>query len=363
LIRLNLALRQFPWVVGPPIAVKRLPTNEHLRKRLALHSGQNAFEKLLDAIIPEQIPVAHVEAFDDLRSRALRAFPDKPKLIVTSVAETYDEGFKVWTASHVDQGAAFSVSQHGGFFGAGLWMSTETHQIKISNRYYSWGWCDEISHSIKPMSALKLVGIQRRIRRSDSGRILWAVTSMSRYSYRMLSMPVAGQFLAHMKDEFRLAKALPPEIRRKITLRLYPDTHGWDEDLRWRDHFPDLEIYKGSSSMERQLSGSSLLISTYHGTAFLETLAADFPTIIFWDPCYWELRESAKPFFDLLSDAGIFHTEPESAALKIEEVSDIPMNWWRLPKVQNARREFCKRFAHTSAGWLREWKSELEQFL
>jgi putative transferase (TIGR04331 family) len=360
LLRLNKALRQFPWPAAPPIRVQRRPPpNPSLRRGLLLQSGNTPFEKLLDLAIAEHMPFAHVEAFADLRRRALKSYPRRSKVIVTSAAETFDEAFKIWAASQVDKGATFTMSQHGGSFGACLWMSTEGHQIKISNRFYSWGWSDETVPSIRAMPALKLVGIQKRIRCSNSGRILWALASCPRYSFRMMSIPVAGQLLSYIEEQFRLAGALPPPVRDRITVRLYPESYGWDEGLRWRERFPDIEIDDGSANMDKQLSRSSLFISTYNATTYLETLAADFPTVIFWDPRYWELRSNAQPYYDLLQTAGIFHTSPESAALKISEVYEDPLAWWRQPAVQEARLEFCERFARTNKDWLAEWKSEL----
>ena len=361
LLRLNFALRQFPWIVGPAIPIPTVPVSLNLRQTLAVNVGDNSFEQLLGAIIPEQIPVVHVEAFADLRTQSLQAFPAKPEVIVTSASESFDEGFKVWAATHIDNGATFSMSQHGGGLGSALWMSTEDHQIQISDRYYSWGWSDERLPSVRPMPGLKLVGIEKRIRYSKSGRILWVLTSIPRYSYRMLSIPVAGQVLAYLDDQFRLASALSTQIRSRITVRLYPGDYGWNEELRWRDRFPDLDIYKGTASMDRQISESSLFIGTYNATTFLETLAANFPTIIFWNPQHWELRPSAEPFYELLREVGIFHTSTESAAAKLEEIWIDPMKWWKTADVQRVRQQFCDRFARTSTDWLQEWKSELSR--
>jgi len=358
---LNKALGQyFPWIAAPPIRVEKPPAiDSRLRHRLVLQVGNSPFERLLDVAISVQMPLAHLEAFQHLQTRALDAYPKNTKTILTSVAETFDEAFKIWTATRVDKGARFFISQHGGLFGSGLWMSTEEHQIKVSDRFYSWGWFDEALPSVKPMPALKLVGVEARIRYSTSGRILWALNSFPRYSYRMLSIPVAGQFLRYAEDQFSLAWALPAQIRRRVLMRLYPESYGWNEELRWRDRCPDIKIYRGRTSMEKQLSQSSLLICGYNTTTFLETLAANFPTIVYWNPRYWELRLDAQPFYTLLEEAGIFHTSHESAASKIKEIHENPLRWWNSLAVQEARKQFCRRFARTSRDWIKEWKSEL----
>ena len=360
LSRLNTALRQFPWLAVPPIRLLQRPApDSSLRSGLVLQAANTSFEKLLDRAIAEHIPCAHVEAFETLRRRALSAYPVRSDVIVTSAAETFDEAFKIWTGLQVDKGATFMMSQHGGSFGTCLWVSAEDHQVAISNRFYSWGWTDGKMPSVKPMPAFRLVGIEKRIRPSDSGRILWSLVSCPRYSFRMLSLPVAGQFLSYIDEQFRLAGALPKEVRSKITVRLYPEKYGWDEEQRWRERFPDIQIGDGGENMEKELSRCSLSISTYNATTFLQTMAANFPTIIFWNPRYWELRPSAQPYFDLLQQAGLFHSSPESAAAKVIEVATNIRQWWNGRAVQQARIEFCERFARTSKDWLKEWKSEL----
>ena len=101
------------------------------------------------------------------------------------------------------------------------------------------------------------------------------------------------------------------------------------------------------------MSSSRIYISTYNATTYLETLFLNFPTIIFWQEKYWELRESAKPLFDLLKQVGIFHDTPDAAAAQLVNVwSDLP-GWWNSDDVQTARLSFCKQFAFKPENMLR----------
>ena len=71
------------------------------------------------------------------------------------------------------------------------------------------------------------------------------------------------------------------------------------------------------------------------------------------------MRKSAKPYFDDLRRAGIYHPTPESAAAKVNEVYKDPLSWWNSREVQDARERFVYRFARTSATWISEWKEVL----
>ena len=111
------------------------------------------------------------------------------------------------------------------------------------------------------------------------------------------------------------------------------------------------------------LSRCTLCVSTYNGTIFLEAFTANYPTLLYWNPEYFELRPDAKPYYDELHSAGILHYTPESAARKVNEIYKDPLEWWHLPEIQNAKDYFCKRFAYIGKDWLDEWRSELMTFL
>ena len=49
--------------------------------------------------------------------------------------------------------------------------------------------------------------------------------------------------------------------------------------------------------MNMQLGASSLLLATYNATTFLEGFIQNIPTMIFWNPDFWELDESALTIF------------------------------------------------------------------
>ena len=78
----------------------------------------------------------------------------------------------------------------------------------------------------------------------------------------------------------------------------------------------------------------------------METLPNNIPSIIFWDPNYWELKLSANHYFKKLKEVGIFHNTPLSAAQQLNKIQGDISNWWQKDAVQDARKEFCKNFAH-----------------
>ena len=58
-------------------------------------------------------------------------------------------------------------------------------------------------------------------------------------------------------------------------------------------------------------------------------------------------------------NVGIIHLTPESAAKQVNEVWDNIDEWWLGDKVQEAKREFCKKYARVSENPAKDLKTIL----
>lgn len=359
LLKLQLFMGQLPYPLAPEVAPEDIPAKQSLRKQLILKQGKDEFESILDWFIADQIPKAYIEGYADMHQRSLDAFPKKPKVIFTANAYSSNEGFKFWAAHYVEHGAKLVGTQHGGHYGSGLWTSSESHQISIYDRFYTWGWQADGEQKTVPLSAGKFAQVQRTLAPDSRGNILWVAMSMPRYSYWMYSVPIGPQMLDYINEQYRFAQSISPEVHELLLLRLYPHEYGWNESERWTDMDTKLKLYKGTKYIYQQLNESRLFIGTYNATTYLETFSSNFPTILFWNPNHWELRQSAKPYFDMLRMVGILHDTPESAAAKVNEIYKNPLGWWNQAEIQDARVRFNQQFARTSGNWLEEWRTEL----
>ena len=360
LIELQLSMRQLPYPFAPTIPYEDVIVRQSIRKKeLTFKTGKNDFESIINWFIANQIPKTYVEGYTDMHQRSMGAFPKKPKVIFTAISWFINEGFKFWAAHQIERGAKLVGTQHGGHGGMALWRSEESHEINIYDRYYTWGWRIVGQDKLAPLPAGKLAILKKKLKPDSRGHILWVEMSIPRYSYMMYSIPVGPQMLEYLNEQYRFAKSVSPEVHRLLLLRLYIHEYGWNEANRWADMDRTLNRYQGTKTMEQQLNESRLFIGTYNGTTYLETFTANFPTIIFWNPEQWELRQTSMSYFDRLRQVGILHDTPESAAAKVNEIYEDPITWWNLPAVQEAKNQFCQQFATTSESWLKEWKIEL----
>lgn len=360
LINLQLSLKQIPYLMPPNVASPESSIDLAERENISFKQANSEFEQLLWVMIREQIPTVYIEGYSEMNERSLKAYPKKPKAILTATDYFSNEAFKFWAGHHVDCGAKLLGTQHGGLYGAARWYADETHEIHIYDKYYTWGWKSNIYENTKVLPTIKLNKVSKNICPNANGKILLVLMASPRYSYHMYSVPVStsGMHL-YFDNQGQFVRDLSKKNQKMLLVRLYPHDYGWSQMARWHDEFPKINCYSGNKLMLDQLNESRLFVGTYNATAFLEAFAANFPTVLFWNPRHWELRPSAQSFYDELFKVGILYYTPESAAAKVNEISHDPASWWNQHEIQRAKDRFCNQFAHISDNWRNEWKDEL----
>ena len=137
------------------------------------------------------------------------------------------------------------------------------------------------------------------------------------------------------------------------------DFHGYT-DLStgelgpWIENNQIMRSYK-STTLEKELQQAKLTIHCVPQTTYLETISADIPTICYWNPDDNLIREDLQIYFDALIDAGIVHYSPESAAVKVNEISNDPTKWWYSKSVRKARKYFQDNVCFTSHDAIDQW--------
>ena len=362
LVKLQLRLGELPSTPIPPITMNWEP-QQYAREGLALQRAGDEFESLLEPLLVENIPTAYVEAFAAFRTAVLNRYPRRTKVVFTANAFITDDAFKLWSAEKVEEGAALLVAQHSGLHGTSLWDQVEDHQIVISDRFYTWGWCNRAEKNIKPKPANRLVSVNKNIRNAPQGSVLWVQISFPRYAHRMSSWPVSSQALSYLEDQLRFAAFLEDRVTARLLIRTYPHDHGWGMAKVFEQAGLKKYLRAPVEPFEDVLNRSRVCVSTYNATTFLETFSADFPTILFWNPRHWELRPQAARYYDALRVAEILHDTPESAARKLNDIFEDPGAWWSTPSVQEAVQQFRTEYCYVGDDWLGEWGDELRSWL
>jgi putative transferase (TIGR04331 family) len=315
-----------------------------------LGSNKNSdsdFLSIVRSLIPKHIPVAYLEGYKQLQLRSDKlSWPLSPSVIFTSNAYYANDVFKVYSAGKIEKGTKLVIGQHGGHYGMTPFSYNEEHQIKIADKWFSWGWSNPNFQQILPIGNFKEVN--RSINYNPKGNALMVEMTMPRYSYHLYAVPVSSQWINYFSDQLRFLKSLPKELREIVRLRLFPQDFGWDQIERWNQSELEVKFENSKKNIKKIIKKYRLYIATYNATTYLESLFWNFPTIIFWNPNHWELNKNTKPYFELLAKVGIFHETPESAADHMAKVWDNINNWWLSESVQAAREQFCNEYSKRS---------------
>lgn len=317
-------------------------------------------KKFLIRMIPEQIPVAYLEGYSENFNKALKYdWPTNPKILFTSNAFYSDEQFKFYSAWHIENGAKLVIGQHGGHYGIARWSSIQNHELKIATRYLSWGWRHRVEDKVIPYGVIskKILHIDR----INPDRIVIVVNVVPNHVFAMMSSTVSSQWLLYLEEQFEFVRCLNGGIQKKLFIKLYSHDCNWNQHSRWLDIFPNLNYIFSSKDFLKTLKKTKIYVATYNATTFLESLSQNIPTVIFWNPKYWELDIDAEPYFKKFIEVGVFHTNPQSAALHINKIWEKVDEWWNSKPVVEAVELFKLNYCNNKTnkmGRLKEIISE-----
>ncbi len=355
-IKFQLALGQCPqfWT-SPKLAISHR-IDSLLRKRLTNELNGNSeglLQRVLHSMLFELLPVCYLESFDAIKKIAhQQIWPKNPKFIFTSNNFDTDEVFKIWTASKIETGINYIVGQHGNYGVSRNHIEPSIEEI-TSNKFITWGWKDRLPQHTPAF--IFTTGSGRVNTFDPSGGLLLIQLCVN---HRITTWDVYSEFSDYFKDQQRLIRKLDNSVKKETIIRLHAGYRHmrWSEESRWREFDPALKIDTGCKPISELVAKSRLIVHSYDSTGILETLSQNIPTLAFWRNDFSHLRDSAKPYYQLLADAGIVHLSTESVVNQINMVWGDVGGWWAQRKVQDARRKFCERYAIVSKSPVKDLK-------
>ena len=344
-------------VIQPPI----VRSNKLLRQQLNLRTeASNDFEIAVIELIRDYLPTAFLEGFSELRRMIpLMRFPSNPKSIFTANRHLYDDVFNVWAANATSQGSSLTLGQHGGYFGISKYPSfAERHELSIADRYITWGWKSSPIAVSGPI--LTTIGMNRKsiARGSKMVVVTEQLWSLPRSSFA--DFDDSPTYVEHLES---CIQALPSNIRNSTKIRLHPSDGTTAKSMNnwWTQHIPGIEIDDCSDSFRKTLKGAKLIVVAHNSTTLPENFSMNIPTLVSWKPEWVEIRDSAKPVFDILEKVGIFHSDSNEMARHIAAIWNDVDTWWQSAEVRDARKLFCDSYAQSMPQPLRFLRSLLRE--
>ena len=341
---------------GKKIIDPKFPSNVKLKYKskmrnwqLPTHIDDTEFEKIVKKLIPIWIPMNFIEGFKSLleiHSKHPYLKPI-PKVIFTMNYHFNNDSFKVWAAKKIDKGSKLIIGQHG----SGplhKYNGGTKYEIDISDTYITTGNGNKGSNKLKGVGQIFNKLEMSKWDRNGSG--LLVTTIMPRYYFDLRSMAMANDMFDYFKNQFEFYNNLTQTVKRSMIVRIpifnKKDDYGWNITKLWIDKFPGVNIESKNLPFNKSVKNCRISIHTSNTTTFNETLAANIPTMVYWNKKYNELKDYSEYDISLLESVGIFHKNSISAANHLIQVWNKISEWWYNDELQKIRLDYCRKYAH-----------------
>lgn len=335
----------------------------HEKRSLFFKQSKNVtnFEKLLDVLIPVNIPTSYVEGFSKIKEFTKKIYPKKVDLIITSSAYFSNEHFKFWAADQKLNSSKLWVLVHGGHHGTALFNGPGKLTEDLADRFYCWGW----GQYNLPSSKLSILRKHKIFQSGD--KLLFIPYDVSKYSNHIDSSPIASSFNDCLEMHNRFFDELKAySLDTKILIRLKSGMGHRNLELEYNKNANGIErdfIYSNKESLINSISRSELIIVSYDSTVFLEALTLNIPTCLFIRKDFWEMSDQSAQFFENFLHCGILHYDENSLVNHIIKVKDNYHEWWYSDLVQNYINSFLQKFGSSSDHWQKDWYDEIHNAL
>ena len=182
--------------------------------------------------------------------------------------------------------------QHGGGYAVYKYNPNDDHDIKVSDLYFTWGSKLNFSKNVKPLPSLRLQESRENLKSNNpNGLIMWAHQTSGKYKQWAILDHFGGSNMVKYFDFQKLFyENLNAEAQNLLLCRQY--AKPWEDDLRIKKFAPKMkfqfinksEKMGNKSTFLKDLSNSRMVVITANHTTFLETLSANYPTLIYWLP-------------------------------------------------------------------------------
>lgn len=315
------------------------------------HQG-GTFSDIMHRMIPLYLPAVYLEAFDSLRTQAHALKIPRPTAIYTANSLHGHTLFKFLAADWRLDGTKILNHQHGGNYGLDRIHAVENYETRVADRFYTLGWTGESPKQ----TVLPWPMFPKASKEINKKSILLNCIAYPAPVYRIHFQPMSGTIATMLEESVAFVKEM--KGRARMTLRPSPNDYA----MRTVDTLSAIDTNIAIDDLQtagvNSYMASDLVVHSYLGTSWLETLALDIPTVVFFDPEIYSWREASLKLVEALKNVGILHESGGDAGKFVRTIWENPRLWWNQSGVQNARNEFVSHYARFSTDWSALWQNE-----
>jgi len=313
------------------------------------------FLQLLDRLLEATRPRNLGDGFAKLAAAAAGR-PAHPGRLDVSFIDPHNDVGNIARAQAGESDERIVDVQHGGVVQGAAVAPFSAELEYCYDTYITWGWTEHPPYNGRflplPYPYLRLL---ERSRRKPGSDIVLVGTIMPAFTPRF---DCSADTLEYRRWKARFIASLGAAAQRSLVYRPYPTSHAFD-DLKWlKERFAELREWQGTN-FNAALKSFRLVVLDHASTTFAFAMAANVPTIGFWNQSDWLM--SAKPWekFKALERVGILFDTPEKAAAQVNTILPDIEAWWLDPERQRVRKEWCRTFAWSDRWWFWRWAKAL----
>ena len=325
--------------------------NKLKNRLLKFKDKDDDFLNLCLNMISEHVPISILEGYNSTIKINNRNI-NKSNFLFSSNGFINDP-WNILCAENVNNGSKLINSQHGGGYGIQLFSGLEDYEINVADKYITMGWKATPKNKFFSMPSPIVNKIDSN-KSNKKGLILYIRNDYPRYFYRMFSHPIGKYVNIYRNWSDKFLSDLDEEILSNTLVRLYPRDQAGTHNI-FKQRHPTVKFDDYSKTFDYQLKNCRIAISDTNQTTYLQSIALNTPTIVFWNPKSTEIRNEAKPFIDDLNKVGILHYSPKSAATFLNQNNESIDDWWMSSMVQKVRNNFIANYANLSNNWQCDW--------
>lgn len=340
------------------IADINVTQRENLKQKCEKEKSGDVLYDLVMHLLPTELPKTYLEGYELIIKEVERVYgKGRPKAVVSATGWYFEENFKFWVAGLQHQGVRLIGIQHGGNYGL-THMCGDDHEYAIADNFITWGWSKPEKGCAIAQGFCQKMMITNKEKNKNNEKILFAATSPCRNLIQFPWVPELSILYLESQNDF--FSSIEAKIQKKISVRTHYQDDTWEIQKNLNLNFSRLSFENWDLPFQKSLQSSRIFITDYISTTFIEALAANIPTVLFFNPSINILEKESKEFFDELFAVKIIHYTPKSAANWVNKVYDSVDAWWNSKETQYIVQKFIGRYARESSSPLSDWLNILK---
>lgn len=329
------------------------------QRRTVLESAfipQTEFEKIAHKAVMEFLPLAYMEAFDEMYAQAVEITKDWNVNRFYS-CYTSIELLDYCIALMIPQGIEINLMQHAAAYGGRPAMAIG--ECMYADNFLSWGWeglhYDWLRAKVKPVAIVRQPVRATTVKATIKNKILYTPNTgeISDYGQGI----VIGDYIG---NSLQFIGALDKEIRCQIYIRHDPgDDFNKEFVRRCKEEYPEVNY---ESRYDKSFTDSALeskyIIADYYGSTHIEALCLGKAFVMF-DAVKFSTK---NPYFEKhiksLRDVGIYLEDGLELAKILNHQKD-DMSWMYSKDIILICDEYLKAFTRMNQNVEKIWIDEI----